>query len=748
VARRRRLLGGIAVCAAATLGGGPGPSAAPAAACPVPAPSAAYVRSVDAALSSRRDLWGDALLARPGGPTYAAASRYLKPLYYARAAGKTSLTASGAYYLPFGIPAGARGATSVMLHVADGSEIVTRRIGGAALAVSVGPDGRERYGSCLARLRPASLADGWLPILDTGYTDAAGARYRQESFAADVPGTGTLASYVRIEVDARHARSAVIVRLTGAASRLRGPTTVRVTRGATRTLYAAWLSRPVAHVDLGPAAYAAARASVGAYWRGRLAEGMTVDVPERRVVDADRALLVQSLLLTWRYSIGNAYEQFSFPEGTDVAQVLAEQGFADVARQILRVSYTRAPAPYPNWKMGEKLLASAAEVRLFDDRAFLAEATPTLRGYVAALGRQIERDPRGLLGAERYSSDIPNAVLGLHSQATVWAGLETMGLVWAQAGRTALASECRRLAAKLATGLRAAVRASERRLPDGSLFVPASLLDDEQPYGSLTEARLGSYWNLVMPYAFSSGLFAPGGAQARGILRYLELHGSRLLGLVRAGAYALYGAHDFPVGGTDQVYGINQARFLADNQQDDQLVLSLYGMLAAAFTPGTFVAGEAASVAPLPGMTDRATYLPPNGAADGAFLETLRLMLVAETRDADDRPVGLRLAEATPRAWLRPGGRIAVTNAPTSFGPVSYSIDSSARGAEVAVDLPGRSTPHAATLTLRLPAGLRIARVSLDGRSYARFDATTGAIDLSGRQGEVRLAVVYRRVRA
>ena len=48
-------------------------------------------------------------------------------------------------------------------------------------------------------------------------------------------------------------------------------------------------------------------------------------------------------------------------------------------------------------------------------------------------------------------------------------------------------------------------------------------------------------------------------------------------------------------------------------------------------------------------------YLPPNGAADAAFLETLRLMLVHETRDADGRPVGLRLAEATPRAWLAAG---------------------------------------------------------------------------------------------
>ena len=104
------------------------------------------------------------------------------------------------------------------------------------------------------------------------------------------------------------------------------------------------------------------------------------------------------------------------------------------------------------------------------------------------------------------------------------------------------------------------------------------LLDGERPYASLTEARLGSYWNLVMPYALASGLFAPGSAEARGALR---VHAAARLAPARrscARRYALYGRDaPFPVSGTDQVYGINVARFLADNDEADQLVLSLYG---------------------------------------------------------------------------------------------------------------------------------------------------------------------------
>src|SRR5262249_11004511 len=149
--------------------------------------------------------------------------------------------------------------------------------------------------------------------------------------------------------------------------------------------------------------------------------------------------------------------------------------------------------------------------------------------------------------------------------------------------------------------LRRAVRASERRLKDGTLFVPAALLEHRKPFGALTASRPASYWNLVMPYALASGFFPPRHPQTRAILRYMLGHGSRLLGLVRAAAYSIYGKPRYPVSGTDQVYGLNVARFLADNDLPDQLDLSLYGMLGAAMTPNTFVSGEAASVAPVRG---------------------------------------------------------------------------------------------------------------------------------------------------
>jgi hypothetical protein len=727
----------VALAAAALLvAGGRAPAASRASgSCALPGGTAALAAAAMRALRAKRDVWGEALLRSRQGPSFAAAQRRLQPVLLARAPRKRPLTESGVHYVPFAQPDGPQGAGAVALHVADGGQIVYDRVGGGSLNVFVGRAGRERYGSCLRRLS-IGLAEGYLPVLQTRYVDAAGVRYEQESFAGRLGGSGALASFVRIHAAASAARAAGRIRLaTRGSSR-----SSAVPRGAARDLYVTWIGRSGSLRALEPEAYDAARETVVAYWKRRLAAGAQLEVPEPVVANAARALLVQNLTLAWRYSIGNQYEEFSFPESVDVAQVDAEYGFGDVARSILRVSLTRKPEPYANWKRGEKLLGWATYYRLTRDRAGLRQATPVLRRYVDLLASQLAAN--GLLRAERYSSDIPDQVRGLHGQAVVWQGLREIAAAWAETGQTALARRSRGVAARLERGLRRAVARSQRRLGDGSLFVPVRL-DGERPYGSVTESRAGSYWNLVMPYALASGLFAPGGVQARGIQRYLELHGGRLLGVVRAGAYALYRDPVFPTSGTDHVYNINNARFLADNGRAEDMALGLYGALAVAMAPGTFVSGEAASIAPLVRPDVRSMYLPPNSASNAAFLVTLRLLLLHETRDRAGLPRGLELAAATPRDWLRPGKRIAVRNVPTSFGPLSYEIDTARGTIHAAVDVPSRTRPRSLTLHLRLPKGSRIGVVRVEGQTYDRVNRGSGKIDLSGRSGHVEIDVAY-----
>jgi hypothetical protein len=711
------------------------------------------------------------------GPTFDGVRRYLTPLLlagHAAGAKDKTLTVSGAYYLAFARPTGAVDGGAVALHVADGSQIISERTTGPRLTVQVGPDGDERYGSCLSRLETPRLSSGYLPILETGYADADGFRYRQESFAARIPETRSLVSFLQLTVDPRGAKAqGVSVRLVPSYRGL-GRDGLRLVRGrdtylffsagarfdgsslswrikgrSPRTVYAAWLDHPSPshRLTLDQSDYDRARRSVITYWEGRLARGTTFLVPERRVLDAERSLIVQNLQMTWRYSLGNGYERFEFPESVDGATVLGEYGFARVDRAVLSMSLHKRLALYPNWEMGTKLAASALYYRLFRDRAYVEEATPVLRRYVASLGRQIVRDPRGLLHRERYASDLPDSVYGLNSQAVVWQGLRSMASVWAETGHRTLAKSARGDARKLGAGLRRAVRASARRLPDGSLFVPVRLLDGERPYQVLTASRPGSYWNLVMPYALASGLFPPRSSESAGVWRYMRRHGARLLGLVRAGAYSLYANPRYPASGTDDVYLLDVARFLADNDLPDELVLSLYGQVAAGMTPGTFVSGEAATVAPVSGRYYRAMYLPPNSVSNASFLETLRLMLVHETARPDGGPRGLELAYATPRAWLLPGRKIQVERAPTSFGPISFSIEARERSVNVSLRVPRRAPPRTLRLRLRMPHRAHIAGVVLDGRSFRHFDAATETIDLSGRTGKLTLVIRYEPAR-
>jgi len=143
-------------------------------------------------------------------------------------------------------------------------------------------------------------------------------------------------------------------------------------------------------------------------------------------------------------------------------------------------------------------------------------------------------------------------------------------------------------------------------------------------------------------------------------------------------------------------------------------------------TPGTFVSGEAVSVLPIGGASERLMLMPPNTGSNASYLGTLRELLVHERRD------GLDLAFATPREWLRDGRAIRVRNAPTTFGDVSYSIVRHGRLVEARLVLPRREHTR---LRLRLPAGERLERV-LVGSTRVRADRA-GTIELGERGGPV-----------
>jgi hypothetical protein len=721
----------------------------------------AYTAAVDDAVAAGRDVWGERLLASRGGPTYAAAERYLSPLALAVGWHREPLTASGFYYVPFSFPFTPYGSTMYALHVADGSQIITRHVTGPSLTIDVG-DGSERYGSCLGRLTPAQLADGYEPILRTAYVDGNGVEYRQESFVGRLHGSDVV-SFVRLDVDASRAVSASTVRFvpwpslpTVSADRAAATTGVKlivsegaeptpdgpsfeVLPGTAETLYADWFHgrANVTGLQANAATYEHARSTVSTFWSRRLADGAQFEVPEQAVDHAEAAVLTQAIGAGWRYSIGNLYEELSFAESLDSAEVLTEYGHGDVAKAIIRLALQRLqtrPERFTAWRAGHVLSTAAFYYRSTHDTLFLREATPSLAALVRGIAAR--RVSNGVLRPEPLSSDLQAPVDGVTAPIAAWQGLLAVSRVWGATGRHELSAHARRLALDLERALQPAVSRVLTPLRDGSLFLPQTLSTRPRAYDRLTSTSDGSYWNLVVPYALASGYFPPQSPAARGILRYLLAHGARMLGVPRANAHIVYG-RGARAAGLAPAYGVSAARFFADNDQPDELALSLYGMLAVGMTRGTYVSGESVSVLPVGGMSLRRMYMPPNSGANASFLETLRLLLVHERRGDHGAPRGLDLAFATPRAWLEDGKTIAVRRAPTSFGRVSYAIARAGRTVDVRLVLPPRA--HA-RLRLRLPAGRRIASVRA-GATRVAFDRATGTIALGARRGAVRLRV-------
>jgi len=300
-----------------------------------------------------------------------------------------------------------------------------------------------------------------------------------------------------------------------------------------------------------------------------------------------------------------------------------------------------------------------------------------------------------------------------------------------------------------------AMKISERRLPDGTLFIPRGVYSPETAiYDPICATRLGSYWNLVIPYAFASGFWPEDGKDMDAILGFLRKHGAFLMGLVRfnyypteIGTYTLDGIAGYYTYGVDNVYLPPFLRLLAARDETDDLLLAFYSYLAHGMTRGTFISGEGDTVGVFPGLEYRSMYGSVCNAQNAAFLQALRALLIQETYDAEGNPAVLRLTPATPRVWLEEGSTISFRNAPTIFGPLSGNIFVSPMGdkrLQAEWTLPSRNPPTAIHWRVRLPGEMKIVSVIVDGKPHERFDPTVGIIDLTGFKGVVSVEVTWR----
>ena len=713
--------------------------------------------------AAREDVWGEASLRQPGGPSYEFFRDLLPPLRYVNTR-----------FRHYPIVPCAPAAPVKARWVSDGGAVNARadkppmwREVGIPVHFAVG-EPAEPFGADPDRLDGPRYAEGFLPIVRVAY-GRGGVTYEQEAFT---PARGPLADRgaVLLRFAAQGGRGTIRARLDadrpvrrdgGAIVDAEGRAlllfddgwtwdaaakTLRTERDAGDPAILAVLTQPLEPPLplLNEARYRDERAACAARWTELLGRGIGLVIPEPIVQDAWRALVVGNFLIAvgdrMHYSAGNAYDHLYEAECGDAVRSLLLFGFTDEARRMVGplLEFDRKATRFH--VAGHKLQLLTHTYWVTHDAAFLRAGEPRWRQAVDLIVGS-RRPENGLLPPDNYAGDIRQQVYSLNSNANCWRGLRDLAAALDEIGEHERAAGLAREARAFRAAILDAVARSERR-DVRPPFIPNALLGDEGPYDPLTATRLGSYYDLMAPYILGSAVFGPGSEREAWMIRYLREHGGVAMGMIRSMPHQGEFAGE---PGVNVLYGLRYVLTLLRRDDREHALAGFYGQLAQGMTRDTFIGGEGSRF--LHGdRRGRSFYLPPNSASNAAFLTVLRYLLIQDwDLDDDGRPETLRLLYGAPGRWLRDGATLAMERAPTMFGPLSLRVESRLGRGEVRLDLDG--PPHRPlTLLVRLPlppgwraTGARVGDAEIPiGRD--------GAIDLSGRTGRVELRVRVRPV--
>jgi hypothetical protein len=697
--------------------------------------------------ASREDVWGEAALRDPDGPSYEFFKDLLPPLRYVNTA-----------FRHYPIELCAPGHAVKARFVSNGSGINLRadkppmwREVETPVAFLVG-EKPEPYGSIPGRLIGPKYLNRWLPVVTLRYS-AGTSNYGQQAFA---PVRGPLADHGAVCVRLETLQEGRVVARVGAGGKFAaGGGTVRNEKGHTVVLYGpgwSWnelgvltakvsrgkpaelvvLTKPMERPPAFPS-FADERKACIDLWSKIIARGTRFAIPEAIVQDAWRALVVGNHLIAvgdrMNYSAGNAYDHLYEAECGDAVRSLLLFGHTTDARKMVGplLDFNRKATRFH--VAGHKLQLLAHYYWVTRDKDYLRENRLRWEPVIEFI-RQSRRTENGLLPRDRYAGDINEAVYSLNSNAACWRGLRDMAVILDDVGEKDRAAQLRMEAAEFRKIILDAVARSEDR---AAKFIPIKLLADEKPHNPLTATRTGSYYDLMIPYVLGSGIL--GDERDGWVIDYLRRHGGIAMGMIRSMPHQ---GQFNKEPGVNVLYGLRYNLALLRRGDREHALVGFYGHLAQAMTRDTFIGGEGSRF--LHGdKLGRSFYLPPNSAANATFLTTLRHLLVQDwDLDDDGRPETLRLLDAIPPRWLKDGAAIEVANAPSAFGEVSLRVESQLTEGRLRIRTAAPSRPAGKWLVrLPDPPGHRITSVRIGDAEVRR--GADGRVDLTGRTGEVSI---------
>jgi hypothetical protein len=719
-----------------------------------------FPKTREEVIALKEDVWAEAAIRQPGGPSYEFFRDLFPPVRYVNTK-----------FLQYSIVLSAPGAAVKARYVSNGSAINPKadqkpmwydpKFG---VEFFVG-EKMEPYGADPDRLDGPRYADGWLPIVQTRYK-VDNAAVEQQAFAS-IGETEHGSVFLRftarsaaITVTARVRADGALTHPGGGLCNADGSLLAAHSEGWQWNADSKELS---VHLDSGRShdilvvtktmkpdmpvpflpdpARGVFRSVVVNGWKQLLGRGVNLEVPEPIVQNAWRAHIVGNEMIAvgdrMHYSAGNAYDHLYEGECGDATRALMLYGQTTDARRFIGplLDFPRQDTRFH--VAGHKLQLLAHYYLVTRDKEYMHEKAPVWNKVIDLIVNNRQK-PNGLVLPDRYAGDINKPVLSLSSNSACWRGLRDMALVLHDLGDHEKAAKLEAECEEYKAAILAAVAKSER-LETKPPFIPIRLLADEKPFDPLTATRLGSYYDLMIPYVLGSDIFM-GTERETWIIDYLRQHGGLAMGMIRNQS------HQGPNAGepaNNVLYGLRYMLTILRRDDVGHALAGFYGQLAQAMTRDTFIGAEASRL--FQGdERGRHFYLPPNSAANAMFLQTLRYLLIQDWQDTHGQPHELRLLYGVPGRWLEDGKSIKFERAPTLFGPMSFRTESRLSKGEVVVDI--EAPPRAPTkwvLRLPLPPGWRAKSASVGDQAVRLGEG--GVVDLTGKTGSFKVRYVVEK---
>jgi hypothetical protein len=502
------------------------------------------------------------------------------------------------------------------------------------------------------------------------------------------------------------------------------------------------------------------------HWSGVLESGMRIAIPDQRLADLARHSLVREMMTRIgpfpKYGVfdrgygGSEHDGFQDTFTADTT-AMQEWGLFGLAGQYIDNYFSyfvrddgsllyRGPetgqfgrmltvlAEYANYTGNDKLLLR--------QRARIDGVTKLLLSLRAkALTLPPESPAHGMIAGWSEADacldpDPPRYMQPYFGNSTEAArGFRDLGAVWERLGRRkrneALAAWGRQLQAESVALSRDVQQAIARSILTNAhpVCLPA-IAGVKDPFDVACQRdgldpQFRSY-RAYMETLYSGNLT---GEQVKLVVNYRASHRDTILGIPTAYGYNTHELAGFLSYG--HAFGLLQSDLVRE------YLVTLYSLMAHQYTRGTWTAPETRNLEP---KKFAAPYCSP---AQMTVPLLTRWMLVFEDPATEE----LWLAKGTPRDWLEEGKLISVTNAPTRWGRLDFTIQSHLGHGSITatIEPPNKAVPKAIKLRLRVPEGRRLTSVTLNDKPWDHYDAAEETVTLpSPAKGRLRLVATYQ----